>query len=537
MKGFKRFVALTLIVAMVGAVTGCKRADVQDLNIIDDNYRTWYEVFLYSFYDSDGDGVGDINGLIEKLDYINDNDAATMTDLGCNGIWLMPIMQSTTYHKYDVVDYYTVDAEYGTNEDFERLIEECHARGINVIIDLVINHISARHTWFVNACKYLKELPKGAEPSVEECPYVEYYNFVRYDEVKSGYYQVGDSDWYYEAIFWDQMPDLNLKSEAVRAELEAVAKYWLDMGVDGFRIDAAKEFVSGNVEANVEILSWLNDYVKSVKEDCYLVAEVWESLSGFSQYYASGIDSIFNYSYGGGSSGKIATYAKNVGNEDIGSKMAATMVETQNTLAAYNANYIDASFINNHDNARSGGYVVYDPNLMKLMGGINLMMSGSSFIYYGEEIGMKGSGKKDENYRAPMFWSATNTEGMTDGPSGMEAQESKFEAVDKQLGDDSSILNYYINAIRLRNENPEIARGVIEAVEMEDTTICAISKTYNGSTIYILYNLSDTDKQVTLSKESYTYESIKGCLLVSDSKPKLKNDTLTLPAYSIVILK
>lgn len=521
----------------IGGLTGCAKEKRRALNIIDDNYRTWYEVFLYSFYDSDGNGIGDINGLIKKLDYINDNDPDTDTDLGCNGIWLMPVMPSATYHKYDVIDYYDIDKEYGTLEDFQRLLEECHNRGINVILDLVMNHTSAKHMWFLKATGYLQSLPEGEEPSEEECPYFGYYNFVRLDGAKNGYYKVsGTEDWYYEAMFWDQMPDLNLKNENVRREFQEIADFWLDMGVDGFRLDAAKEFVSGSVTDNVEILTWFNDYVKSVKPDCYLVAEVWTDMATFSQYYASGIDSVFNYSYGA-AGGRIAATVKNIGKENVGTNLANAMVNTQETLSAYNPDYIDASFLNNHDNARAAGYVVYKPELVKLMGGINLMMPGSSFIYYGEEIGMKGSGKKDEDFRAPMLWSLTDTMGITSGPSGMDPQESKFEGVDGQLADKESILNYYIKAVRLRNENPEIARGVVSAIGLEDSTIAATARTYNDSTIYVLYNLSDTEKTLTFDKETYGYKELVGYLTVDQTAPSLKKSTLTIPPYGIVILK
>lgn len=115
----------------------------QELNIIDDNYRNYYEIFVYSFYDSDGDGIGDLNGVIEKLDYVQ--------EMGFNGIWLMPVMPSTTYHKYDVTDYYGIEPEYGTMEDFERLVEECHKRDIRLIIDFVMNHSSSKHPWFLEA--------------------------------------------------------------------------------------------------------------------------------------------------------------------------------------------------------------------------------------------------------------------------------------------------------------------------------------------------------------------------------------------------
>ena len=119
--------------------------DARALQIIDDNYRTYYELFVYSFYDSDGDGIGDLQGVLDKLDYLNDGDDTTDTDLGINGIWLMPVMPSTTYHKYDTTDYENIDPQYGTLDDFQKLLTACHDRGIRVILDLAMNHSSSRH--------------------------------------------------------------------------------------------------------------------------------------------------------------------------------------------------------------------------------------------------------------------------------------------------------------------------------------------------------------------------------------------------------
>ena len=132
-----------------GVMTNPEEAiNEKTVSIIDDKCRTTYEVFVYSFCDSDGDGVGDLQGLISKLDYINDGDPETDTDLGCNQIWLMPVSPSTTYHKYDVTDYMGIDPEYGTMGDFDMLVEACHSRGIHVIIDQVYNHSSVEHPWF-----------------------------------------------------------------------------------------------------------------------------------------------------------------------------------------------------------------------------------------------------------------------------------------------------------------------------------------------------------------------------------------------------
>lgn len=506
------------------------------LNIIDDNYRTYYEVFVGSFYDSNSDGMGDLQGLISKLDYINDNDETTETDLGCNGIWLMPIMPSPTYHKYDVTDYYDIDSQYGTLDDFKELIEACNQRDIKLIIDFVFNHTSSQHPWFVEALDYVKNLSDGEELDASTCPYAEYYNFSKDKKGKDGWYQVGSTEWYYEAQFTSTMPDLNLDSDAIREEIKKIADFWIDLGVGGFRLDAAKEYYSGNNSKNVELLRWFHEYVTSVDEDCYLVAEVWDSIGTIAQYYESGIDSVFNYYYGG-PDGKIANLVNQISKNKAGKSLGKVMQSMQDTLFARNSAYIDASFLSNHDNDRCISYVGKDTNKMKLMAGINLCMSGSSFVYYGEEIGLAGSGR-DENKRGPMYWSNTDTLGITTGPTGMEQQTYLYQPVDEQLKDSNSLLNYYIRAIRLRNENPELARGTVEILDgIEDGDLCGIRKTYNGESIYLLYNMSDQEKTLDLGSIQITFDRIKGALLVDEGQPTIQDKTITLPPYSIIVLK
>ncbi|HWQ05864.1 MAG TPA: alpha-amylase family glycosyl hydrolase, partial [Feifaniaceae bacterium] len=229
------FLTLCLLVPLAGCF-GAEQANGHALNVPDDNYRTYYEIFVASFYDSDGDGIGDLNGITQKLDYLNDGDDKTDTDLGFNGIWLMPIMPSPSYHKYDVTDYTAIDPVYGTLEDFQALLDACHARGIRLIIDFVFNHTSAKHPWFLQAVEYYKTLAIGQQPDYDVCPYAAYYHFSTEKKGASGWYRVGNTDWYYEGKFWDQMPDLALENEQVRRELESAAAFWLNMGVDGFRL-------------------------------------------------------------------------------------------------------------------------------------------------------------------------------------------------------------------------------------------------------------------------------------------------------------
>ena len=505
----------------------------QELNIIDDNYRNYYEIFVYSFCDSNGDGIGDLKGITSKLDYIK--------DMGFNGIWLTPIMPSTTYHKYDVTDYYGIDPQFGTMDDFDELVSECSKRGIKLILDLVMNHSSSQHPWFIEAKSSLNTEPCGAPANAdclnqnEICPthnkYVNYYNFS--EEQNAGYSKLNDK-YFYECPFWDQMPDLNLNNEDVRHELEDIAKFWLDKGVGGFRLDAAKEYVSGDIKTNTEILGWFSDYCKSVDPNVYLVAEVWEQYTTFSKYYASEIPSIFDYSVGT-QSGVIAKVLTD--KSYTVSNFVNSMVTLENKFSEYYADAIDAPFISNHDNGRNSGIFSYDETKIKAGAGLLMTMTGSPFVYYGEEIGLTGGGTKDENYRAPMIWDSNGT-GSPNPPSGMDSQNQKFLSVEDQLADPNSILNYYKRAARIRNENPEIARGKTVKIDLgDDKNIAAIERSYNGKTITIVYNYNEEEREITDSALNLGSKQIRGYLTTDASQEvTLDNGTLKIPAYGIAFL-
>lgn len=304
-----------------------------DPNVIQDNYRTCYEVFVYSFFDSDGDGIGDLKGLTEKLDYIE--------GLGCNEIWMMPIMPSPSYHKYDITDYMNIDKQYGTLDDFDALITECHKRNINVIIDFVVNHTSNEHPWFKAAADYIKSLPDGAEPDSSECPYVDYYNFSKTNA--GGYNQLPGTNWYYESQFVDSMPDLNLQSEAVRGEIDKITSFWLDRGVDGFRLDAVLYYNNNNQTETIDDLTWLVNNVKSKKADAYMVGEGWTTYREYAKYYKSGIDSMFNFDFSqqDGYIGKVLNGTANHGASTYGN----ALVDVENEIKKYTDSYIDAPFI------------------------------------------------------------------------------------------------------------------------------------------------------------------------------------------------
>lgn len=506
--------------AQTTTATAAEYNYTQELNVIDDKYRTFYEVFVYSYADSDGDGIGDLNGLAAKLDYIQ--------EMGFNGIWLMPINPSTTYHKYDVIDYMDIDKEYGTLEDFQNLLNECHKRDIRLIMDFVVNHTSTRHEWFKQAVSALE--------NGEDSPYIDYYNFSQNKSEIDQPYKAGNSDWYYEGKFWSEMPDLNLENESLRADLEEIMAFWLDMGVDGFRIDAAKEFYSGNPEKNIEVLKWLSDFVHGYKEDSYVVAEVWEGFTAMSKYYESGVDSLFNFAF----SQETGVIAKTLGfskSKNAAREFGAAMETVDTKLSSISENAIDAPFFTNHDTARASGFFNRDSDKIKMAGALNLFMSGNVFVYYGEEIGMSGSGR-DENKRAPYVWSSSGSDFDTVGPADMETVTHSFDGAAEQLDDELSILNFYKQVIRIRNENPEIARGTVENLEIGDAaSICAVKKTYGESEIFLVYNISDEEATVNPAGTELAGKAIRGYVSAQGGEVTLVSDELVLPPYSVVVLK
>ncbi|MDE6590111.1 MAG: glycosidase, partial [Oscillospiraceae bacterium] len=380
-RGFALVLALALLAASLGGCGEAAKAKeegwrAREAAVIDDNYRTWYEIFVYSFCDSDGDGIGDLQGVVSKLDYIQ--------DLGFNGIWLMPIMPSNSYHKYDVKDYMAIDPVYGTMDDFGELAAQCQERGIKLILDLVLNHTSPEHPWFTAAREYLESLGPDGQPSAADCPYYGYYNFVKGNPGANAWYQVGSTDYYYEGQFSPEMPDVNFESQGLRKDFEAVMDFWLDKGVGGFRLDAVKEFYSGATGKNVEVLGWVNDHVKSVKPDAYIVGECWDGMPTYAQYYASGVDSFFDFAFAG-PTGIVTKTLNFSGADNSAQAYAKALVRVQNSIREYREDAIDAPFFVNHDMARAAGYMSYDARKVKIAGALNVLMSGSAFVYYGEE--------------------------------------------------------------------------------------------------------------------------------------------------------
>jgi len=445
-----------------------------------------YEIFVGSFADSDGDGLGDLRGIEQKLDYI--------AALGVDMLWLTPIHPSPSYHHYDVTDYCAVAPEFGAMEDFDSLVASCKERGIGVILDLVVNHTSSEHPWFLEACAALGE---GGESVL--CGW---YNFSE----GSGAHDVpGAAGWFYEGRFGYHMPDLNLDSEAVRAEIANIIAFWQEHGVAGFRLDATTSYYTGAPGRNAEFVRFICETAKANDPDSYVVGECWADAQTILGLYESGIDSLFNFP-AADVDGLIvqATLSRR------GAAVARRMAEWNGSLRAVSEDIQDAPFLTNHDMARARGMLRSDDAAMKAAAMLYLLLPGRPFVYYGEELGMSGSGR-DENKRLPMLWSGAD-EGLNCLPPADADQKQRLKAgVAEQEADESSLLSWYRRLIALRALAPELAHGTMTALDAGHEAVCAFAVT-DGTTVVALVNASpDETVRVDLVALGLDGAALLGC--------------------------
>lgn len=498
---------------------------------LDDEYRNYYEMFVWSFFDTDNDGIGDLNGVTAKLPYIK--------EMGFNGIWLMPITAGTSYHKYDVENYYDIDPQFGTLEDMKELVRTAHSMGIDIIIDLVVNHSSSSHPWFQSACEYLAT---HGEPGGE---YGDYYNFSQTQ--KQGFQRVPGSAWYYECQFTGTMPDLNLDSPKVREEIKNIMKFWLqDIDVDGFRLDAVTSFYTNSTQKSIDFLAFLNESAKEIKSDCYIVGEAWlGNNKAVREYYSSGIDSFFCFPLATGT-GKVADTLKDI-RSNPGEIFGNLMLELEET---YDIGIL-APFLSNHDTARIASFTGRSQtDKIKMSQGLLMLMSGSPFVYYGEEIGMISTSDGSDPYkRIAMKWSDKSVyEGWCYvSPQGIPVTKDNYfyPSVEAQTEDPKSILNYYRNSLQMRNANPEIARGELKVLDgylSQTKYVCVMQRTWNGNTVTIVVNLDrEWEHDIKLDCTALGVTQMTDALYASNNADTAKFDAATgdlhLPPYSIIVLR
>ena len=452
----------------------------------EDNARVFYEIFVGSFSDSDGNGIGDLRGIINRMDYLNDGDPDSGLSLGVEGIWLTPIFKSPTYHKYDVSDYYTIDPQFGTMDDLKELIALCHERNVKLILDLVINHTASNHQWFL-------DFTKAHQKGDTEDPYYDFYSWGTQARLSGRTFsRISGSSDYYECNFWGGMPELNYDNEAVREEMLKVAKFYLDMGIDGFRFDAAKYIYFGDDPASAAFWEWYIAELKKIKPELYTVAEVWDSDSITQLYYPA--LNCFNFTVAQ-STGMYVDAAR-MGNVNA---LTGYTEKYLKTVQAMRGDAMIVPFLANHDTDRSAGYLTLASGYAKVAANLLILGPGSPFIYYGEEIGLKGSrdsANTDADRRLAMLWG--------DGDSVKDPSEATYNqknqqsngTVASQIGDGDSLYNYYKKLIMIRNANPEIARGEYTSLNLEGTNVGGFIASLDGSLCMVLHNT--TNKSVTL---------------------------------------
>ena len=446
----------------------------------------FYEIFVRSFNDSNGDGIGDINGIIQKLDYLNDGNPETTSDLGITALWLMPINPSPSYHGYDVVNYYNVNPEYGSMEDFKNLLNEAHKRGIKVIIDLVLNHTSSSHPFFTSAS------------TAESWPYHDWYVWSAENGGDHWHYSgTGPNSMYFYGYFSPQMPDLNYRNPEVTEQMEKVTAFWLeDVGVDGFRIDAAKHLIEDgkkleNTQATHDWFKGFYTFYKAINEDAYVVGEVSGSDARITDTYDDDqMDMIFNF--------EVASGFVNSANGGAISGVGSAISFIQKDAPDWNF----ATFLTNHDQNRVMSTLSGNVDKAKVAAALLLTSPGTPFIYYGEEIGMEGV-KPDEFIRRPMQWNGGVNAGFTTGVPWEELGENfQVSNVDSEQADPGSLLNWYKQLIHLRNDNPIFSVGNYVVIKSDNRGIYAALRELDGKTILIVINLS----KAPISEYSLSWE-------------------------------
>jgi alpha-amylase len=475
--------ALRACAALALVATAAPGANAQTVDAGGSDWRdgaVCYEIFVRSFFDSDGDGVGDLAGLVAKLDYLNDGDPETRDDLGVRCLWLMPVMASASYHGYDVTDFYRVDPRYGTNADFRLLVEEAHVRGIRVIVDMLVNHVSSGHPFFKHAL---------LQP---DSPYRDWF---RWRDEPGPPNEWGGKNWhraptrdeYYYGFFSRTMPDLDWETPAVREELKRVTAFWLlEMGADGLRLDAVRHLMedpetgrSTNLPRTHDMMREYGAYVRSIAPDAFTIGEVFDSTGALLPYYPDQLDSYFAF--------EVSDAILDAVRSGSSDRLLATVLRLQEAVP----NDRWAPFLRNHDQVRTLTWLEGDVARAKLAASLLLTLPGLPFVYYGEEIGMTGD-KPDPRIRTPMHWELAPTAGFTTGtPWEPLPTDSLVANVEAQAGDPGSLLSHYRTLIHLRVGSSALGAGALVPLEAGTDAVAAYLRVRGGDVALVVANLGE----------------------------------------------
>jgi len=479
--------------------------------------RVFYSVFVQSFYDSNGDGIGDIPGLTSKLDYLK--------ELGIQGLWLLPVHPSPSYHKYDVSDYYAIHPDYGTLDDYKVLVQEAHKRGMVILLDLVINHTSNKIKWF-------EEASKG--PSN---PYRKYYVW----SDKQADFKAEPFHWHavrdalgkptsgpkYYGFFWWEMPDLNYDNQQVRKEIFKITSFWLkEVGIDGFRLDAAKYIYPEN--QSDKTIQWWTEFRKEavkIKKDVMIVGEVWGPGKEIAPYLKNAMTACFNL--------QLADSIRLSLKEEMDHYTLQTWWQIRDSYIKFNPAYQDAIFLSNHDINRIMTDIGNNTRKGKVAATLLLTLPGNPFIYYGEEIGMLGE-KPDEYIREPFLW---NMEGQDKGQTTWEIPYSSSSQTVKplkyQLEDPKSLYHWYRQLNAIRNTSAALNRGFFEPYIQDNRKVIGFFRAFENEQFLILMNLSKEVQRIAGPSGIADYK----VELATNEVFKSGGGAIFLQPYSIFILK
>lgn len=486
-----------------------------------------YEVFVRTFYDSNGDGIGDFNGLKQKLPYL--------ASLGINTLWLMPINPSPTYHGYDVKDYYAVNPQFGTMDDFKNLLSDAHDLGMNIIIDMVLNHSSKQHPWLDESYTDWNYEIDGEDSKADW--------YVWSKNPRGSYHQYKKG--YYEGRFDSSMPDLNFDSPSLRKEIENIIKFWAsDIGVDGFRLDAVKYYYYEVTSQNVEVLSWFKEVACRYNPDFYMVGECWASSEVVEGYAKSTCDSFFNFasSLEGVGAPSILGQVRRT----IKSSSFAEIIELREAnIKEKNPNGYYSYFLSNHDMDRAGSGITKEYEA-KMAASLYGLLPGTSYMYYGEEIELKGrrgsNDHSDAKRRLPMIWSSSDKTGECDFPeSNRQDLNNTVQVtlgVEEQEANPFSLLNHYKKVANVRNKYPLMRHGVFKNrcadLLSEDTHVLAYEISLDDESIVIIHNFNDYNVEVDVSKFGTHIDS---AINTGHMIPTIQSGLLKLGKYSTVVIK
>ena len=521
-----RIGALLLVLVLVGALAqnGGSRAPSSANDTWYAN-AVFYQVFVRSFQDSNGDGIGDLKGLQNRLD--------DLQRLGVTALWLNPINPSPSYHGYDVTDYVGINKDFGTLEDFTNLVDAAHDRRMKIILDFVPNHTSSQHPWFLDS--------KNPNSSKRD-----WYNWRNSDPNWKNPLGNSSNPWhsssgaYYYAPFWGEMPDLNWRNPEVKAALFGASKMWLERGADGFRVDAVRYVFEGNKGNSSdsgpdqpESVAWAKDFtqfVKSVKPDAAVVTEAWADTATVSKYFVGGQGQQLGFNF------DLQRAIRDTANA---ARPAAVQSVLERVAASYPEGAVDAIFAGNHDITRMK---FFNAGRYRSVAALLLTLPGTPFIYYGEEIGMpNGPSGKDEDKRTPMRWDSSENAGFsTQKPWYGFSTDDPQISVSQQLEQRGSLYNLYRNLIRTRQGSEALRVGGYAPLRSTAERVFSFLRSIGSKRVAVVINLDSDPVKLTLDLSQLGAGNVKELTLEKTLTPLTSANAprypVSLNGYGFVLL-